>query len=183
MKSVLISIKPQWCELIVSGKKTVEVRKTKPKLETPFKCYIYCTKNGKFMVQSKTNPAKKTNQIKVYGGKVIGEFVCDGVYITNPIEESQTVVRHYPRLWWYDGADDCMHYTELEDYLQWKIGYGWHISNLVIYDNPRELSEFRKECKLECDMRSLNEPPCEKCDHSKITRPFQSWGYVYETDT
>ena len=65
MKSVLISIKPKWCELIVSGKKTVEVRKTKPKLETPFKCYIYCTKNGKFMVQSKTNPAKKTNQIKI----------------------------------------------------------------------------------------------------------------------
>ena len=43
MKSVLISIQPKWCELIASGKKTVEVRKTKPKLETPFKCYIYCT--------------------------------------------------------------------------------------------------------------------------------------------
>ena len=43
MKSVLISIQPKWCELIASGKKTVEVRKTKPKLETPFKVYIYCT--------------------------------------------------------------------------------------------------------------------------------------------
>lgn len=44
MKSVLISIKPQYCELIASGKKTVEVRKRRPKLQTPFKCYIYCTK-------------------------------------------------------------------------------------------------------------------------------------------
>ena len=44
MKSVLISIKPKWCELIANGKKTVEVRKSRPKIETPFKCYIYCTK-------------------------------------------------------------------------------------------------------------------------------------------
>ena len=44
MKSLLISINPKWCELIASGKKTVEVRKTKPKLETPFKVYIYETK-------------------------------------------------------------------------------------------------------------------------------------------
>ena len=43
-KAVLISIQPKWCELIASGKKTVEVRKTKPKLETPFKCYIYATR-------------------------------------------------------------------------------------------------------------------------------------------
>ena len=43
MKAVLISIQPKWCELIASGKKTVEVRKSRPKLETPFKVYIYCT--------------------------------------------------------------------------------------------------------------------------------------------
>lgn len=43
MKSVLISIQPKWCELIASGKKTIEMRKTAPKLETPFKCYIYMT--------------------------------------------------------------------------------------------------------------------------------------------
>ena len=45
MKAVLISIQPKWGELIASGKKTVEIRKTKPKLETPFKVYIYCTQN------------------------------------------------------------------------------------------------------------------------------------------
>lgn len=44
MKSVLISIHPKWCEKIANGEKTIEVRKTKPKLDTPFKCYIYCTK-------------------------------------------------------------------------------------------------------------------------------------------
>lgn len=40
-KSVLISIRPKWCEKIVNGEKTIEVRKTRPKLQTPFKCYIY----------------------------------------------------------------------------------------------------------------------------------------------
>ena len=43
MKAVLISIRPEWCAKIASGEKTIEVRKTRPKLETPFKCYIYCT--------------------------------------------------------------------------------------------------------------------------------------------
>lgn len=42
-KSVLISIRPKWCEKITSGEKTIEVRKTRPKLDTPFRCYIYCT--------------------------------------------------------------------------------------------------------------------------------------------
>mgnify|MGYP000588302884 FL=1 len=71
MKSVILSIKPKYCELIASGKKTIEVRKTRPKIETPFKCYVYCTKeyyrkgNGYF--QGK------------YCGKVIGEFVCDEI--------------------------------------------------------------------------------------------------------
>jgi hypothetical protein len=40
MIAVLISIRPKWCEKIASGEKTIEVRKTKPKLLTPFKCYI-----------------------------------------------------------------------------------------------------------------------------------------------
>lgn len=34
-KAVLLSIQPKWCGLIASGKKTIEVRKTRPKIETP----------------------------------------------------------------------------------------------------------------------------------------------------
>ena len=71
MKAVLISIRPQWCELIAAGKKTVEVRKTKPKLETPFKVYIYCTKDkhGWFDFGKKQR----------LDGTVIGEFVCTAI--------------------------------------------------------------------------------------------------------
>ena len=41
-KAVLISIRTEWCEKIVNGRKPIEVRKTRPKMDTPFKCYITC---------------------------------------------------------------------------------------------------------------------------------------------
>jgi len=46
MRAVILSVRPQWCELIANGQKTVEVRKNRPKIPTPFKCYIYCTKGN-----------------------------------------------------------------------------------------------------------------------------------------
>ena len=78
MKSVLISIQPKWCELIASGKKTVEVRKTRPKLDTPFKVYIYMTKAYDTLFGN-----GKPKKLCVDGGKVIGEFLnrpeCEAV--------------------------------------------------------------------------------------------------------
>ena len=90
MKSVLISIQPKWCELIASGKKTVEVRKTRPKLETPFKVYIYCTNTKPYLVWgdvfrgnweteftriSGYNREEAERIWGVFNGKVIDEFV------------------------------------------------------------------------------------------------------------
>ena len=63
-KSVLISIQPEYCQLIADGYKIAEVRKNFPKLETPFKVYIYCT-NGKGYSPD------------IEKGKVIGEFLCE----------------------------------------------------------------------------------------------------------
>ena len=83
MKSVLISIQPKWCELIASGKKTVEVRKTRPKLETPFKVYIYQTRKPDFVTFSGTgrhiSEYEKTLYYTERSGKVIGEFICDRI--------------------------------------------------------------------------------------------------------
>lgn len=47
-KAVMLSIRPKWCEKIVNGDKTIEVRKTRPKMETPFKCYIYRIGNRRY---------------------------------------------------------------------------------------------------------------------------------------
>ena len=77
-KAVLISIRPKWCEKIINGDKTIEVRKTRPKMDTPFKCYIYCTlpkyPHEDFIATDYPRP-------QFYGGgKVVGEFTCDRIY-------------------------------------------------------------------------------------------------------
>lgn len=198
MKSVLISIKPKWCELIASGKKTIEVRKTKPKLETPFKCYIYCTigkspkdiltfaeyENGEYMGDYHAN------------GKVIGEFVCDEILEIPPDNEAYG---------FYDISDDdviktCLINGDLWNYGKGKTLYGWHISDLKIYDKPKELSEFytRKisqkdldegnyDCRIDENTSCMDYPEggeyCEDCIFGGkfiLTRPPQSWCYVEE---
>lgn len=95
MSDVLISIQPKWCALILNGTKTIEVRKSAPRLKTPFRCYIYCTKSGRPLVygdrpcaggwaeeycQTYGYSREEAGRIwDVLNGKVIGEFVCDGI--------------------------------------------------------------------------------------------------------
>lgn len=187
MKSVLISIKPKWCELIASGKKTIEVRKKSPKIETPFKCYIYSTKAGDRIVL-KNGRVFEIN--KSLTGKVIGEFVCDKIYDIEPHYDTPNFCNQYECGWKVDDGDDCLSFSELNTYLGGKHGYGWHISDLKIYDKPRELSEFYKECDLDkCDscphLYVENTPNsyetwCEFDEKMPIARPPQSWCYVEE---
>jgi predicted transcriptional regulator len=187
MKSVLISIQPKWCELIASGKKTVEVRKTRPKLEPPFKCYIYCT-NGQEMLWILNGIERAYNREKIAdifrakdvggayraNGKVIGEFVCDDIakilnFVTHfgvegrPESELNTIARA-----------SCLDYMDMLEYLGTeKDGYAWHISDLKIYDHPKKLSEFCSyDARLSIDENGFLMPTHE------ITRPPQSWCYV-----
>ena len=139
-KAVLISIRPGWCQKIMEGQKTIEVRKTRPKMNPPFKCYIY----------------------KCGNGKVIGEFTCNRV--TNLFSNSR---------FWLDEDDvlhTCLSAAEMRKYANGAHGlYGWHISDLRVYDHPRDLWEFTglRETKY-----GLAPGP--------ITRPPQSWRYVEE---
>lgn len=174
MKSVLISIKPKWCELIASGEKTVEVRKTRPKLETPFKVYIYET-------QGRTETPfidEEGHYIFKGRGQVIGEFVCDRiVQFENSLFDEvlpETVARSCVPMY------DLLVYLGKQDF-----GYGWCISNLVIYDKPRELSEFKRDCDGNCQTCKnavwrtngwAYEPYIVGC--LPIKRPPQSWCYV-----
>ena len=125
-KAVMLSIRPKWCEKIARGEKTIEVRKTRPKLETPFKCYIYCTQSGV--------------ALGAWGkhGKVIGEFTCDRIFPINVFDNGGI------QNWFFEHMErSCLTYERLADYIgNGKTGYGWHISDLRIYDAPRELSGF-----------------------------------------
>ena len=180
MKSVLISIRPKWCELIASGRKTIEVRKTRPKIPVPFKCYIYCTKPKmitKYVFKPEDYPEymrpEKTVFCKVPdasspfcsevngNGKVIGEFVCDCITGLRADNGIQT---------YYNGQKGtCLSDAEIIKYASGKKVYYWHISDLKIYDKPKELSEFIGLRKTKFGFEPV-----------AIKRPPQSWCYVEE---
>ena len=178
MKAVLISIRPQWCEKIASGKKTVEVRKSRPRLTPPFRCYIYCsmpkTKDPRQILEIHGVDGK----IRKANGKVIGEFICDRLFPISVFDNGSI------QNWNYENMEEsCLTYEELANYIgNDKTGYGWRISNLYIYDTPQYLSRFKKPCKNEAD--------CCVCPHfdysimdcvgRMITYPPQSWCYVEE---
>ena len=156
-KAVLISIRPEWVEKIANSEKTLELRKTEPKLETPFKVYIYCTagnlsyevSNGIFC--------------NISGGRlVVGEFVCDKIIICGS-----------GCLKMLEGVFDesGLNISQIETYLDGKDGHFWHISNLKIYDAPKPLSEFMGLRKTK-----FGYAPVE------IKRPPQSWCYVEEKE-
>lgn len=163
-KAVLISIRPKWCELIANLDKSIEVRKTRPKIETPFKCYIYCTKPS-FEYEDFIT---LDNERFIYGGgKVIGEFVCDSIFPLSFYASDASFFDTAPPL---PVPGTCLTDKEIAEYLgNGKTGYGWHISDLVIYDEPKQLSEFTGLRKTKFGVAPY-----------KLKLPFQSWGYVYE---
>ena len=198
MKAIMMSTQPKWIEKIANDEKKIEVRKKIGKWELPIKVYLYCTKakpsdtmllvDGKLWVVNTQilfyNPSTCVN------GKVAGEFVCDR------IDEYP-----YRREFGYEISEEDFNATMLTadefcGYGNQETLYGLHISDLKIYDKPKELSEFRKPCTVE-----FNSFACHGCDYynyhlplfdgvadlSKswcsdgsriLMRPPQSWCYV-----
>jgi len=181
MKSVLVSIQPKWCELIASGKKTLEVRKTRPKLDTPFKVYIYETKSRKKQFKYRDLSALDDDYRIGFDyegrGQAIGEFVCDSIM-------------PYCRYEIISGASEAgfeelsratqLSRKELYDYCGEKDIYCWHISDLVIYDKPKELSEFwHKGGMFNSKYDNIDDLKVISAEvYKPITRPPQSWCYV-----
>ena len=193
-KAVLTSIKPKYCNLIVYGHKLYEVRKTRPNFNTPFTSYIYCTKgtgvntfnvpinNKKLLEHFLETDSMKSLNCPIGNGKVIGRFICDEIIPWHedyappvPLELTGLSYSSIRRYW---GSKETI--------------YLWHISDLKIYDKPKELNEFYRKCE---------KMHCEGCEHLKyqrvnsneydfdceyfgykipITRPPQSWCYVEE---
>lgn len=186
MKKILLSVHPKYCELIFNGKKTIEVRKTRPKLKPPFEVLVYMTKpkkrlieiikdgddiygdiyHGKMLFIKMDRPVYDKNWNDV-SGKVIGSFVCDKVYKIVPDGE------YYSN--GYDIDDDmlsemCLGRGYLTGYGLGYTIYGWHITEPQLFDKPKELSEFGTVCNRyendECDdcpylQVYVNSYPCD----------------------
>lgn len=178
-KAVLMSIQPRWCEMIASGEKTVEVRKTMPHdRRTPFKVYIYCTLAGSniFFQERLHGDVALWNRGK-WGekkGKVIGEFMCRAIeeYTLSSLvvkEDAECVLQ-----------GTCLNKKDLLQYLGYEPTqniffekhynfFCWHISDLVMYEQPKELSEFTGLRKTRFGYAPM-----------PIIRAPQSWQYVEE---
>jgi hypothetical protein len=215
MKSILISIRPQWVEKIASGQKTIEVRKTAPK-EVPFKVYIYCCKaKSKWSLCDYEGAYANSQGEIVYAQQhIIGEFICDkvdeynfhnGLAAFNSMGLPSGFYSSY-LIFADDYESMCLSYDEVKNYGRGKTLYGWHISDLKIYDKPKELSEFCKYGAITYEDLSDTEEKCnyctktcnfDDCDHSlcdkayqtylyskgfELTRPPQSWQYVGEVE-
>ena len=143
MKSIILSCTPTECEKIANGEKTIEVRKSAPK-EVPFKAYIYETKGAT------ETPWVDEDGHYIYKGKghVIGEFICNEVEEFHEWELSpQGKFADFERERLENfltaaclSEEEVVRYRENLPYC--KPLYGWHISDLKIYDKPLLLSEL-----------------------------------------
>ncbi|MEF9968546.1 MAG: ASCH domain-containing protein [Longicatena sp.] len=159
MKSIMMSVQPKWVDKILKGEKTIEVRKKKPKLEPPFKVYIYCTTvknmnlNDYVKLHSTTNGECDRRQ-----SRVVAEFMCNeisNIFCTKFWKDCDEYV-HYVFKDKLTLDFSCLEFPELDKYLKQKDGCSYHISDLVVYDIPKKLSDF-----------DINKAP-------------QSWCYVEE---
>ena len=190
MKSIMISIQPQWVSKILNKEKLVEIRKTKPKCELPCKVYIYCT------MPNKQENRKPHSWEVVWLKRVVAEFTLNKVDI---LERDLNDWLPKNR---YDVSNELLkdinlNQNELWNYGQGKTLYAWRIDDLKIYDKPKELSEFShfipnnkcptKQCGTNCEDCPNYDEEHETClalyyAHRVIKRPPQSWCYVEELE-
>lgn len=186
-KAVMLSIRTRWVQKIANGEKTIEVRKTRPKLDTPFKCYIYCTKDAKMQWWTGSRYSYADDHShnafdKCGNGKVIGEFVCDCVTPLYNVctDDWKRLTGGLHRIEKELVNQASLTEAQLHTYAGGKNCFAWHISNLKIYDTPKELSEFKTLCRVDADCCACpyyNYTKTE-CDGRVIGRPPQSWCYV-----
>ena len=169
----MLSIRPKWVEKIANGEKTIEVRKTRPNIATPFKCYIYCTSGN---ISYKCGNGMICHNS---GGRIIiGEFICKKIdrivrvgymggmappsYFVEALNSLSGILPIKSLL-----NASCLTLRDLEAYFSGGCGYGWHISDLRIYDKPKGLGEFTRLRETKFGSESVT-----------IKRPPQSWCYV-----
>ena len=214
-REILMSIQPQWLEKILNREKLIEIRKTMPKCELPIDVYLYCTKTKPFLYgyYGESDDAEgfgyatsycPTEDINVLdrtenlNGKVVAKFTLNTlkkVYcerLNNGVGYDYYYEFEYGTsiLDWLDYIN-CSE-NELYNYLGYKdrpenVGYAWYIDNLVIFDKPKELSEFVNSRALSYDdwlYGIYNGHKGSRNNYNsylnifRLKKPPQSWQYV-----
>ena len=135
-------------------------------MEPPFKCYIYQTCSGKVGAGLFLADGSEIMEKSVKNGTVIGEFVCNKFIpycSARPILDAETIE-----------TQACLTRIEVWEYCPAGNPIGWHITDLVIYDKPKLLSDFN-QCH-QCGYMGVCNDKC----WNPLQRPPQSWCYVEE---
>lgn len=214
-KAILISDKPKWCALMMNGDKNIEVRISKALANAIQKLideqgfadiYVYCSKGkpnlwlpyeyGCFKLDISSQPYLSNKPIIDYdykmNGKVVFKFRCykveeilikpNGNYYTNTLSNNKLLTQ------------SCLSQKEIFEYTEchiskisgcWVSGYAIHISDLEIFDEPKELSEFKhwvfyKKCS-KCPYGKCDNDYglCSQCCEIKpLTKAPQNYCYV-----
>ena len=164
-QAVLMSIRPEWVDKIFFRGKGIEVRKSRPQLEPPFKVYVYQT-------------LPKRGDRNERDGRVVGEFECMG--ISQYPYGTDEAAHEFEKLAMLDRK-------KLWEYGECKPLYGWVIWNRVVYDKPKKLSEFHSRCPKEYCQDTCPRFRDKSCNISAgrlypVPRPPQSWMYVEEIE-
>lgn len=160
MKSILLSIKPEWLAKILNGEKTIEVRKLFPKDYVGW-VYVYCSKSGDDLHRNCADiwwledkefkrKRKKLGQVaaEIFNGTVVARFWCDRVLpIIKVVERCGLYYYTCQTERFYYNPDkltfqSCLNTDQIRDYLGDKNGYAIHFSKLEIFDEPKYLCDF-----------------------------------------
>lgn len=186
MKAILLSIKPEWLAKILNGEKTIEIRKKFPKDYVGW-VFMYCSKGGDYLhkncadiwwLEDKEFKRKRKKlglvAAEIFNGKVVARFWCDKVdrYINGC-----NVAKKYPTFNDFEKilAPACIYTDELENYCEDLSFFAIHISKLEIFDEPKELSEFKH-----CTEKTCIYGKCHKYMHclKPLTKAPQNYCYV-----
>lgn len=190
MRKVLVSLKPYYYYLVGEGIKKIEVRKNMPRASDWNKeVLFYMSKDVKSFAKI---PKEFQEKYRKHFGEVGMQFVCDKIEEFHEYELSPS-----KKFYEFEKArislflkESCLSYNEVCDYRKnlpyYKPLYGWHISDLVIYDKPKPIMQFYKPCPIKLGFKNC--PGCELystytgCCMNNIDRPPQSWCYVDELE-
>ena len=165
-KTVLISIRPEWCGKIFTGRKNLEFRKAVPNIQFPFKCYVYCTarrerlleiiKDGDDVYGTEYHGKPvfiKTPDCTPYWlvdgcKKVIGEMTVDRVAEVTVSEVNGVPFAMYGGVMFSDFPDKYLMGggVTLDEFKKYKGKghvYGWHITDYKLYGKPKKIEDFR----------------------------------------
>lgn len=188
-KVIILAVQPQWLQKILTGKKTIEIRKSTPKCDYPIDVYLYCTKGKPFLLDLRFLKEDKCLMydlsIKDFdtfvsrvdaeiinttlNGKIVAKFTLNKVDKINNCGNCFEIANESYAYTNAIGNRSCLDFIDMKKYLNDKGGYAWHIDNLQIFDEPMELKEFYRNNYQEIqDYESCDNYDCIYAVHNSI---------------